>query len=68
MRIKDSKFVKINNVNPLYLFINKANRNFEEINKSNYLTLIPTNESKEKIRKYEELLSEIRDLIRSIWL
>ena len=68
MRIKDSKFVKINNVNPLYLFINKANRNFEEINKSNYLTLIPTNESKEKIRKYEELLSKIRDLIRSIWL
>ena len=66
MRIKDSKFVKINNVNPLYLFINKANRNFEEINKSNYLTLIPTNESKEKIRKYEELLSKIRDLIRSI--
>ena len=68
MRIKDSKFVKINNVNPLYLFINKANRNFEEINKSNYLTLNPTNESKEKIRKYEELLSKIRDLIRSIWL
>ena len=68
MRIKDSKFVKINNVNSLYLFINKANRNFEEINKSNYLTLIPTNESKEKIRKYEELLSKIRDLIRSIWL
>ena len=66
MRIKDSKFVKINNVNPLYIFINKANRNFEEINKSNYLTLIPTNESKEKIRKYEELLSKIRDLIRSI--
>ena len=66
MRIKDSKFVKINNVNPLYLFINKANKNFEEINKSNYLTLIPTNESKEKIRKYEELLSKIRDLIRSI--
>ena len=30
------------------------------------MTLVPTNESKEKIRKYEELWSKIRDLIRSI--
>ena len=32
--IKDSKYVKINSVNPLYLFINKVNGYFEEINKS----------------------------------
>ena len=31
-----------------------------------YLTLVPTNESKEKIRKYEELWIKIRDLIRPI--
>ena len=30
------------------------------------MTLVPTNESKEKNRKYEELWSKIRDLIRSI--
>ena len=30
------------------------------------LTLVPTNESKEKIKKYEELWSKIKDLIRSI--
>ena len=30
------------------------------------MELVPTNESKEKIKKYEELLSKIRDLIRSI--
>ena len=30
------------------------------------LTLVPTNESKEKIKKYEELWIKIRDLIRSI--
>ena len=30
------------------------------------MTLVPTNESKEKILKYEELWSKIRDLIRSI--
>ena len=29
------------------------------------MTLVPTNESKEKIKKYEELWSTIRDLIRS---
>ena len=39
---------------------------FQEINKSKYLTLVPTNESKEKIKKYEELWSKIKDLIRSI--
>ena len=30
------------------------------------LTLVPTNESNEIIKKYEELLNKIRDLIRSI--
>ena len=28
--------------------------------------LVPTNESKEKIKKYEELQIKIRDLIRSV--
>ena len=39
---------------------------FEEINGNEYLTLVPANESKEKIKKYEELWSKIRDLIGSI--
>ena len=39
---------------------------FEEINISKYLTLVPTNESKEKIKKYEEMWIKIGDLIRSI--
>ena len=64
--IKDSKYVKINSVNPLYLIFNKVNGYFEEINGNKYLTLVPTNENKEKIKKYEELWSKIRDLIRSI--
>ena len=50
----------------MYLIFNKVNGYFEEINENKYLTLVPTNESKEKIKKYEELLSKIRDLIRSI--
>ena len=39
---------------------------FEEINGNKYLTLVPTNESKEKIKRYEELWSKIIDLTRSI--
>ena len=39
---------------------------FEEINKNKYLTLVSTNESKEKNKKYEEQWIKIRDLIRSI--
>ena len=39
---------------------------FEEINWNQYLTLVPINESKEKIKKYKELWIKIRDLKRSI--
>ena len=49
--IKDSKYVNINSVNPLYLIFRKVNGYFEEINGNKYLTLVPTNESKEKIKK-----------------
>ena len=47
--IKDSKYLKINSVNHLYLIFNKVNGYFEEINGNKYSTLIPTNESREKI-------------------
>ena len=45
---------------------NKMNGYFEEFNESQYLTLAPTNESKEKIKTYEEIWINIGDLIRSI--
>ena len=64
--IKNSKYAKINSVNSLHLIFNKVNGYFEEIDGSKYLTLVPTNESKEKIKKYEELWSKIRYSIRSI--
>ena len=66
MWIKDSKYIKINSLNPLYLIDSKMNGYFEEINENKYLTLVPTNESKEITKKYKELWSKIRDLIRSI--
>ena len=46
MTIKDSKYIKINSANPLYLIITKVKGYFEENSKNRYLTLLPTNESK----------------------
>ena len=56
----------MNSVSSLYLIFSKVNGYFEETNKGTYLTLVPTNESKEKNKKYEALWIKIRDLIRSI--
>ena len=46
--------------------LNKMNGYFEEINGNKLLTLVPANKSKEKLKKYEELLILIRYLIRSV--
>ena len=59
--IKDSKYVKINSVNHLYLMLNNLNGYFKEINGNKYLTLFPTNESKEEMKKYGELWIKISD-------
>ena len=64
MTIKE--YVKIYSVNPLYLIFRYVNGYFEEINGNKYLMLVPTSESKEKIRKYKELCIKIRYLIKSI--
>ena len=64
--VKKLKYVKINSVNPLYLMLNKMNRYFEENDGNKYITLVPTNESKEKIKKYKELWIKFRDLVRSV--
>ena len=64
MTIKE--YVKIYSVNLLYLIFRYVNGYLEEINGNKYLILVPTNESKEKIKNYEKLWIKIRDLIRSI--
>ena len=64
--IKNVKYVKINRVNSLYLIFGKVDGYFKEINGKKYLSLVTTNESKEIMKKYEELWNKIRDLIRSI--
>ena len=66
MTIKESRYVEIIGVNNLNLIINKINGCFEEINGNKYLTLVPTDESKKIIKKYEELWNEMKNLIRLI--
>ena len=59
--------LKINSVNLLYLIINKINVYIKENNNGDkYLTLGPTDESKEILRKYDKMCSKIKDLIRLI--
>ena len=48
--IKDLKYLKINSVISLYLIFSKVNGYFEENNVNKCLTLVPTNESKEKLK------------------
>ena len=47
-------------------YFQNVNGFFEENNGNKYLSVVPTNESKGKIKKYEELWIKFRDLIRSI--
>ena len=47
--IKDSKYVKVNSVSPLYFIIGKMNEYFEEINGNKYLVLGPTKERNNEI-------------------
>ena len=56
------KDLKIYIVNPLHLILRYLNGYVDEINGNRYLSLVPTNESKEKIKKNMkncELKSEI---------
>ena len=48
--------MKTNSVNPLYL----------KFNKMKYLMLVSTNESKDRIKKYDKLWIKIRDSIRLV--
>ena len=60
------EYIKIYSVNPLYLIFRYVNGYFEKINGNRYLMQVPTNGSKEEIKKFEEIWIKIRNLIRSI--
>ena len=53
--IKDFSYIKIYSANLLYLIINKINRYIDEMNGNKYLTLVPTNESKDILKMYEKI-------------
>ena len=52
--VKDVSYTTIIRVNSLYLVINKINGNIEELNGNECLTLVPNDESKNTLKKYEE--------------
>ena len=44
--VKDSEYLKIDSVNPLYLIINEVDGYFKKINGNKYLTLVSTDKKK----------------------
>ena len=62
MTFKDLSNVTINSVNLFYLIINKRNGYTEESKARRYLTLVHTDESKDTLKRYEELWNKIRDM------
>ena len=50
----------------MHFIIDKTDGNIEESNGNKYLTLVPTNKNKDKLKKYTELWDKIKDLIRLI--
>ena len=53
--IKDSDYVKMNSVNPLYLITDEGDGYFKENNGNKYLVLDSTDKNKELLKKYTEL-------------
>lgn len=53
-------------VSPIYLITIIINGYIEEINGSKYLTLVPTNESKDILKTYEKVWTKKMGYIRTI--
>ena len=70
--MKDSDYVKINTVNPLYLIINEADgsiiacNSIEKKNENKYLIFADTDKNKEVLEKYQKLFDEIKYWIKKI--
>ena len=54
--IKDFDYVRINNANPLYLVIGKADGYIEEKNGNKYLIFASTDKNKKDVRKVHRTL------------
>ena len=60
--MKDSNYVKVNSVNPLYLIIDKADGYINKKNGNKYLILDSAGKNKELLMKYTELWNRIKNL------
>ena len=61
--MKDSYYVKINSVNPLYLIIDRVDVYIKGKNGNKYLTLVSVDKNKEILTKCTELWNKIKNLI-----
>ena len=63
---KDSKYVNIHSLNPLYLIIGKADGSIEEKNGNKYLTFASIDKNKEVLKMYSELWNKTKTIIERI--
>ena len=63
---KDSEYVNIHSVNPLYPIINKSDGFIEGNYESKSLILAFTDNNKEVLKKYEKLSNRMKNLIENI--
>ena len=66
--VKDSDFVKINSVNPLYLIISEVGGYIKEKIRSKYLVFDSANENNEVLKKYNELWDRISNFGKALEL
>ena len=64
--VKYLSSTKINGTSPLNLNVDRTNGYIEQCSGNKYFSLIPTDESRDSLKKYVELWSKIRDLTRLI--
>ena len=64
--MKDSDYVKIKSVNPLYLIINEVDGYIKEKNGNKYLIFNSADKNKEVLKKYTELWNGIKNEIETI--
>ena len=64
--MKDSDYVIINSLNPLYLIIDEVDRHIKEKNGNKYLTLDSTDKNKEVLIKYTKLWNGFKNPIEQV--
>ena len=64
--MKNSDYIKINCVNPLYLIIDQADGSIDEKNGNKYLISADTDKNKEVLEKYTKLWNELKYHMKTI--